>query len=315
MWWQTGLCRFPSLEGLGWVPPRNQTMFNIIGADGSKYGPVSAEQLRQWIHEGRVNGRTQVQADGTTEWKPLADFPEFANIFANSGAGAPPLRPSLTAPPPVTPPPDPDQLVAEVLARNPSIDIGSCFSRAWTLVTGKFWLSIGVCFVCMLVANVPLLLGVAQAGMFWFFLKRIRGEEAKFEDAFAPFSVAFVQTLVAGIICSLLVSVGIMFCIIPGIVLIAVWLFTWPLLMDKRLDFWPAMEVSRRVLWPNVWGALGLLFMGLLVAFLGYLCLCVGVYVALPVIVAAQAYAYEDFFGKKTVAPMLAPAGGLTEKM
>src|ERR1043165_9306765 len=153
MWWQTGLCRFPSLEGLGWVPPRNQTMFNIIGADGSKYGPVSAEQLRQWIHEGRVNGRTQVQADGTTEWKPLADFPEFANIFANSGAGAPPLRPSLTAPPPVTPPPDPDQLVAEVLARNPSIDIGSCFSRALTLVTGKFWLSIGVCFVCMLVAN------------------------------------------------------------------------------------------------------------------------------------------------------------------
>lgn len=285
-------------------------MFNIIGADGSKYGPISADQVRQWIHEGRVNGHTQAQADGAADWKPLADFPEFADIFARAGAsaGVPPIRPSLTPPPPVTPPPNPDALVAEVLARNPSINIGSCFSRAWTLVTERFWLSIGVCLVCLLVANVPLLFGVAQAGMFWFFLRRIRGEDAKFEDAFAPFSIAFIQALVAGIVHSLLASLGMLFCIIPGFVLVAIWLFTWPLLMDKRLDFWPAMEVSRRVLWPNVWGALGLLLMSVLVMLLGELCLCVGVFVAFPVIIAAQAYAYEDFFGPKTTPPALTPA-------
>ena len=286
----------------------NQIMFNIIGADGNKYGPVSAEQLRAWIHEGRVNGRTQVQAEGTPEWKPLADFPDFAELFTNAGAGVPPLRPSLTPPPPVTPPPDPDQLVAEVLARNPVINIGSCFSRAWTLVTENFWLSIGVCFVCSLVANVPLLFGVAQTGMFWFFLKRIRGENAKFDDAFAPFSVAFIQALVAGLIISLLVSFGIMLCVIPGLVFAALWTFTWPLLMDKRLDFWPAMEVSRRVLWPNVWGILGLLVVGILLVILGVVCCYVGAFVALPVFMAAQAYAYEDFFGRKTVAPLLATA-------
>lgn len=296
-----------ALDSAGPTAARDQFMFNIIGADGSKYGPVAVDQLRQWIHEGRVNGRTQVQADGATEWKPLADFPEFAGLFARAGTGAPPQRPSLTAPPPATPPPDPDQLVAEVLARNPRIEIGHCFSRAWTLVTEKFWLSIGVCFVCSLVANVPLLLGVAHAGMFWFFLKRIRREDAKFDDAFAPFSVCFVQALVAGLVFSLLVSFGVILCIIPGLVFAALWLFTWPLLMDKRLDFWPAMEVSRRVLWPNVWGILGLLLMSLLVMLLGELCLCVGVFVAFPVIIAAQAYAYEDFFGRKTVAPILNP--------
>ena len=285
-----------------------KTMFNIIGADGSRYGPVTVDQLRQWIHEGRVNGRTQAQAAGATEWKPLADFPEFTELFSHTGTGAPPRQPSLTAPPPVTPPADPDQLVAEVLARNPCIEIGSCFSRAWTLVTEKFWLSIGVCFVCSLVANVPLLLGVAQAGMFWFFLKRIRREEAKFEDAFAPFSVAFVQALVAGIIFSLLVSIGFILCIIPGLVFAALWTFTWPLLMDKRLDFWPAMEVSRRVLWPNVWGIFGLLLVGVLVMIVGVLCCYVGAFVAMPVVIAAQAYAYEDFFGQKTSPPTLTPA-------
>jgi len=290
------------------LPLPNQTMFNIIGADGSKYGPVSLDQLRQWIHEGRVNGRTQVQAEGTTEWKPLADFPEFAELFSRAGGSAPPFRPSLTPPPSASPPPDPDQLVAEALARNPGVNIGSCFSRAWTLVLEKFWLSIGVCVVCALVANVPLLFGVAHTGMFWFFLKRIRGEEAKFDDAFAPFSVVFVQALVAGIVYSLLVSLGAFLCIIPGLLLAAVWVFAWPLMMDKRLEFWPAMEVSRRVLWPNIGGAFGLLLVGILVLLLGELCLCVGIFVAMPVVIAAQAYAYEDFFGRKAAATALAPA-------
>ena len=297
-----------AMDSAGTTAARNQTMFNIIGADGSKYGPVTVDQLRQWIHEGRVNGRTQAQAADATEWKPLADFPEFAELFSHTGTGAPPYRPSLTAPPSVTPPPDPDQLVAEVLARNPCIDIGSCFSRAWTLVTEKFWLSVGVGFICILLTNVPLLYGPAYAGLFWFFLKRIRREEAKFDDAFAPFSVAFVQTLVAGIIFSLLVGVGFLLCIIPGLVFAALWAFTWPLLMDKRLDFWPAMEVSRRVLWPNVWGALGLFFLGIVFIFCGVLCCYVGAFVAFPVVIAAQAYAYEDFFGQKAAAPILAPA-------
>ncbi len=64
-------------------------MYRIIGADGREYGPVSAEQLRQWIAEGRVNQQSRVQAEGSSEWKTLADFPE--------------LQP--TAPPPLTPPP------------------------------------------------------------------------------------------------------------------------------------------------------------------------------------------------------------------
>jgi TM2 domain-containing membrane protein YozV len=70
-------------------------MFNIIGADGKQYGPVSGEQVRQWIREGRANGASQVQSVGATEWKSLAGLPEFADVFG-SGTGAPP---SMTPPP------------------------------------------------------------------------------------------------------------------------------------------------------------------------------------------------------------------------
>jgi hypothetical protein len=270
-------------------------MYKIIGADGQQYGPVTADQIRGWVAENRARKDTLIQAEGSTEWKPLSAFPEFADLFNTASAtGAPPPL----APPPTTPqPPDPDALVAEVLARQPRIDVGHCFSRGWTLVTENFWLSIGVSFVCLLVAGVPFLHGPAYAGLFWFFLKRIRGQNAKFEDAFAPFSEAFLQTFVAGIVVTVLVVFGVICCIIPGLIFAALWTFTWPLLMDKRLDFWPAMEVSRRVLWANFGGVIGLMLLSILVLFAG-LCICgVGYYVAFPVVIAAQAYAYEDFFG------------------
>ena len=52
-------------------------MFKIIGADQKEYGPIAAEQLRQWIADGRVNRQTRVQLEGDTAWKTLAAFPEF----------------------------------------------------------------------------------------------------------------------------------------------------------------------------------------------------------------------------------------------
>jgi hypothetical protein len=53
-------------------------MYKIIGVDQKEYGPVSADQLRQWLAEGRINARTQVLAEGAAEWKALGDLPEFA---------------------------------------------------------------------------------------------------------------------------------------------------------------------------------------------------------------------------------------------
>ncbi|HYA79083.1 MAG TPA: DUF4190 domain-containing protein [Candidatus Nitrosopolaris sp.] len=59
-------------------------MYKILGADGKIYGPVSAEQLRQWLAEGRANAQTQTFAEGATEWRPLGALPEFAGHFAPS---------------------------------------------------------------------------------------------------------------------------------------------------------------------------------------------------------------------------------------
>lgn len=69
-------------------------MYKIVGSDGRQYGPVSAEQLRQWVVEGRANAWTLTLAEGATEWKPLGALPEFA---ANFRTMAPPaIKPAVT---------------------------------------------------------------------------------------------------------------------------------------------------------------------------------------------------------------------------
>jgi GYF domain 2 len=54
-------------------------MYKIIGIDAKEYGPVSAERIRQWLDEGRVDNQTKVQAEGELDWKRLADLPEFVS--------------------------------------------------------------------------------------------------------------------------------------------------------------------------------------------------------------------------------------------
>ena len=56
-------------------------MYKIIGIDGQQYGPIGADQIRQWIAEKRVNAHTLAQGEGPADWRPLISFPEFAPIL------------------------------------------------------------------------------------------------------------------------------------------------------------------------------------------------------------------------------------------
>ncbi len=106
-------------------------MYKIIGADQKEYGPVAADQIRQWITEGRVNGQTKVQAAGAAEWKSVADVAELAGAL-----------PKTPAPMPVTPPP----------AYPPSPATSQM--AVWAMVTGI--LSI---LCCQVLAPVAIVLG------------------------------------------------------------------------------------------------------------------------------------------------------------
>lgn len=60
-------------------------MYKIVGGDQKEYGPVTADQVRQWIAQNRANGNTIVSFEGGP-WKPLSTYPEFADVL---GRGRP----------------------------------------------------------------------------------------------------------------------------------------------------------------------------------------------------------------------------------
>lgn len=73
-------------------------MFKIIGADQKEYGPISVEQIRQWIIEGRLNAQSPAQRADGGEWRPLSGFEEFADLAPGGSAGR--AATSSTAPAP-----------------------------------------------------------------------------------------------------------------------------------------------------------------------------------------------------------------------
>lgn len=266
-------------------------MYKIIGTDGKEYGPINASQIRQWVAENRANAQTLVQPEGSTGWNPLGGLPEFSDLFSSK------------TPPPLSAPrlqSDADAIAAEILTRDYTVEIGSCFSRSWNLLMQNFWLLVGASFVLGLIQGaIGLLAGVCMGGLYFLLLKLIRGQRAEFSDGFAGFNVAFVQLFLAGLVSALLTSLGLILCILPGIFLAVAWMFTLPLVMDKKLDFWAAMELSRKVVSRHWWLIFCLALMNMLVMLLGVMACFVGVFIAHPLIFGATAYAYEDIFNKQ----------------
>ncbi len=56
--------------------------YTIIGGDLKQYGPVTADDVRLWIAEGRLGEKSLMKVEGEAEFRMLETFPEFAGAFA-----------------------------------------------------------------------------------------------------------------------------------------------------------------------------------------------------------------------------------------
>ncbi len=50
--------------------------YKLIGSDLKEYGPILGAKVLQWLAEGRIDGQTPAQVEGSTEWKPLSNLSE-----------------------------------------------------------------------------------------------------------------------------------------------------------------------------------------------------------------------------------------------
>ena len=202
-----------------------------------------------------------------------------------------------------------DSIAATYLQRHTPIDISSALSRGWALVRDNLAELVGATLLGWLVtvslAFVPILgwiIGfVLLGGLDYMFLRRIRGEEVQIGDVFSGFNRAFLDLTMAGLVKWLLTSIGLLLCILPGIYLAVGYVFALPLAIDKKMEFWTAMEVSRQVVHEHWWSVFALVIVLALVALAGFLLCGVGALISIPVASASLMYVYEDLFGTPAV--------------
>jgi uncharacterized membrane protein len=122
------------------------------------------------------------------------------------------------------------------------------------------------------------------------------GRRAEMGDFFKGFNF-FIPTLIATIVIGIFTFLGTLACIIPGLVIAAMYKFTYLFIIDKRMDFWQAMQASHAVVKNDYFGFTMFLILAFLVNLLGLCCLVVGLLVTIPVTFAAITVAYRDIVG------------------
>jgi hypothetical protein len=275
-------------------------MYYVIGADGKMNGPLTESQVREWIGEGRANKYSRVRRDNEATWHPLGTIPELAP----GPAELPAVATVRAGPRP------PDEIAAEYVRRGVTLDAASCVSRGWALVRGNAPVLVsaaavvwGIVVTLTFVPRIGWLLGmlvnsILLGSLYSVNIRSIRGERAGAQETLAGLRPALVPLLVAGLISGALTTLGLLMFILPGVYLAVGYMFALPLVVDKRMDVWTALEVSRRVVHRQWWTAFALLIVASLIVLAGFLAFVVGVVVAVPVATAALMYAYDDLFGR-----------------
>jgi uncharacterized membrane protein len=194
----------------------------IIGGDGREYGPITQEDVRQWIAEGRLNAQSLAKSVSDAEFRPLEKFPEFADVCGGNAPGT--IAPSSSM----------------VSDEDYELDLGGCISRGWELVKKNF----GTLFVCVLVffgiqialnsmvnftvmsvlnkvfssaaASVglgflfigidALVIGPLLGGIFLVYLKTIRGVPTGVGEVFGGFQKAYGQLVLGSLAVNLIIG-------------------------------------------------------------------------------------------------------------
>jgi uncharacterized membrane protein len=258
----------------------------VTGTDGREYGPVPIETIGRWIAEGRLIATSQVRVEGGVPTEARL-VPEIAALL---GAGSP-TAPTATA---ATFPPLPE------------FRVWGFIGQAWDLVK-IHWLPLALMvFIQIAMSCVPylggcvmfIIGGAIQVGIWRAILGAIDGRPPQVGMMFEGFDM-FGDAFLAYFVRAVLVALGYICLIVPGIILSLMWAFTFPILAERRISFWDAMQRSAILTEGYRWRLLLLALACFLVLLLGFVALCVGIFVAVPVCVTAFGLAYRWLQAKK----------------
>lgn len=108
-----------------------------------------------------------------------------------------------------------------------------------------------------------------------------RGENVEFKSIFDYYHLTGKLSL-AAILIYIMTIIGFIFLILPGIYLSIAYAFTLPLIADKNMDVWKAMELSRKTVTQHWFKVFGLMLLLGLIMGAGVLTFGIGLIWAVP---------------------------------
>ena len=140
------------------------------------------------------------------------------------------------------------------------------------------------------VISIPLL-----AGFIIIALMLCRNQKTEFVRFFWGFR-HLVPLLLFTIVSTTFILIGLMLLVLPGIYVTVAYLFAPYIIVDKNIDFWPAMEISRRKVNRHWFGMAAFCVVLLAINTVACIPLFIGLFVTIPWTIYALTIAYEDIF-------------------
>lgn len=183
------------------------------------------------------------------------------------------------------------------------ITISNWFSSGWKIfkkdagVSIAFAVLAGICY--LLLSRIPfaglLVWHPIIAGFIIVSLMSFRNQTVEFKNYFGGFR-HLIPLLVFTILSTIFIFIGVLLLIVPGVYLSVAYLFAPCLIVDKNIDFWPAMEIGRKKVNKHWFGLFGFSILIILLNIIGCLSFLVGLFITIPLSTCIITAAYKDIF-------------------
>lgn len=138
-----------------------------------------------------------------------------------------------------------------------------------------------------------LVIGPIDYGLNYSFLKAARGDKLEIKDMFAAFQ-NYWNAVLANLLVGVIVVIGFVLIIIPGIVFACKLAFVPYLVVDRKMDVIEAIKTSWKMTGGHAWKVFFIGLLGIPIAIAGLICLGVGVIIAIMWITMALASLYHS---------------------
>ena len=198
--------------------------------------------------------------------------------------------------------------------------IDEALKFGWNTMKTNFWFFFGILIVAWIVVYVPSLIGnilrdksfflylffmlvswavqiIIGIGLVRIYLKFCDGAKPEFNDLF-KFQGFFWRYLGGSLLVALIVAVGILLFVIPGIVWAIMFQFFGFLIIDRNLSVMDSVRQSANLTKTVRWKLLGFGLLLMLINYLGVLVLIVGLFATIPTTMLAHAWVYRKLLGQ-----------------